>query len=380
VSEVLMRSEEVLDFDRLLAPIPGEHAVGVDLRADSSPTSPYYAVKDARNAARAEERRAIMESEASPNSVDWRPVLQLSSQALAQRAKDLEVVAYLIEALVRKHGFAGLRDGFRVARELVEQFWDGLYPLPDEEGMETRVAPLTGLNGEDADGTLIAPIYQVPITEGSDAGPYSTADYKQALAIKQIADEAARAKRLERGGVSLENFEKAVIQTPARFFGTLVQDLTACAEEFTRLCGVLDEKCDSKAPPSSNIRGALAFCLETVQHVARDKLQTLIEAPPPSPEEDGAAAGEAPAAAGEAVSADTIRTRDDAFRLLLKVADFFHRTEPHTPVSYTLEQAVRWGRMQLPELLAELIPDNESRQQFFKQVGIRVASTPPAEE
>ena len=33
----------------------------------------------------------------------------------------------------------------------MEQFWDGIYPLPDEDGLATRVAPLTGLNGEDAD-------------------------------------------------------------------------------------------------------------------------------------------------------------------------------------------------------------------------------------
>jgi type VI secretion system protein ImpA len=69
-----------------------------------------------------------------------------------------------------------------------------------------------------------------------------------------------------------------------------------------------------------------------------------------------------------------IRDREDAFQTLLKVADFFRRTEPHTPVSYALEQAVRWGRMALPELLAELIPDEQPRVTLFKQVGIR----PPA--
>ena len=39
-------------------------------------------------------------------------------------------------------------------RELAENFWDGLYPLPDEDGILTRVAPLAGLNGVEADGVL----------------------------------------------------------------------------------------------------------------------------------------------------------------------------------------------------------------------------------
>jgi type VI secretion system protein ImpA len=364
-----MPSAPVLEFAELLAPIPGEQPAGVDLRADSSPTSPYYGVKDARNAARAEERRAIMDGEQSPNGVDWRPVLQLSTQALAQRAKDLEIVAYLIEALVRKHGFAGLRDGFRLARELVEQFWDGLYPLPDEEGLETRVAPLTGLNGDDAEGTLIGPIGQVPLTQGDSVGPFAYHHYQQAMALGQVHDESAREARVQEGAVSMTMFERAVAETPADFFVELVDDLKQCQEEFGQLGQVLDEKCGSKAPPTSSIRTALAACLETITALARDKLAS---APPP---EQPATADGAPVPAtadGQVAATGTVRTREDAFRLLLQVADFFRRTEPHTPVSYALEQAVRWGRMTLPELLSELIPDDSPRFQFFKQVGIPV--------
>src|SRR2546425_1256477 len=152
-----MPSPEVLDFERLLAPIAEDAPTGADLRADPSPTSLYYAIKDARSTARAAERQMVGGEEGS-SGADWRPVLQHGTKALAEKTKDLEITAYLIEALVRLHGFAGLRDGFRLARELGERYWDGLYPVPDEEGVATRVAPLTGLNGEDADGTLIAPI------------------------------------------------------------------------------------------------------------------------------------------------------------------------------------------------------------------------------
>src|SRR5581483_9147750 len=158
-----MASQEVLDFSQLLLPITGDGPAGEDLRADASPNSLYYLVKDARSAARAAERQIVMEDEPSARP-DWRPVFYHAVKALAERSKDLEITAYLIEALVRLYGFAGLRDGFRLARGLIEQFWDGLYPLPDEEGLATRVAPLTSLNGDDAEGTLIAPIALVPLT------------------------------------------------------------------------------------------------------------------------------------------------------------------------------------------------------------------------
>ena len=73
--------------------------------------------------------------------------------------------------------------------------------------------------------------------------------------------------------------------------------------------------------------------------------------------------------------ADVIRSREEALAGLLRVADFFRRTEPHSFLSYTLEQVIRWGRTPLPELLVELIGNEDTRRELFKQVGIK----PPAE-
>jgi type VI secretion system protein ImpA len=373
-----MASAEILEFATLLEPIPGDNPTGADLRADGSPSSPYYGVKDARSQARAAERQIVMDGEETANSPDWRPVMQRGVQVLSQKSKDLEVTAYLIEGLVRLHGFPGLRDGFRLARELVERYWDGLYPQPDEDGLLTRVAPLAGLNGGDSEGTLIQPIAKIPLTEGSSAGPYTQNDFQKAAALARVADPEARQKQEAQAGMSLERFEKAVAETPADFFANLVDDLTQCQEEFTRLTALLDEKCGSNSPPSSNIRAALAACLDTVNSTARDKL--LQARPPAAGEEAAAAAGEAGAAQGNGaagVPAGAIRNRDEAFSTLLKLAEFFRRTEPHNPVSYALEQAVRWGRMTLPEFLSEMIGEEGMRSTLFKHVGIN--PTPPAE-
>ena len=40
-----MPSPDVLDFAKLLAPIPGDKPVGEDLRANAGPNSLYYNVK-----------------------------------------------------------------------------------------------------------------------------------------------------------------------------------------------------------------------------------------------------------------------------------------------------------------------------------------------
>lgn len=377
-----MASSETLDFDRLLAPISEDSPGGAELKEDASLSAVFYEIKDAREAARTAERQmlqaAMFGDEGEMESVDrpdWRKVEDSAIEALAEKSKDLWVAAWLIEAQTRRHGFAGLRDGFRLARELAERFWDGIHPRPDEDdGYAHTVAQLTGLNGDDADGALIAPIEAIAIVEGAD-GPLSSADYRQASELEQITDPERREQRISQGAVTIQDFDRAVAQTSPEYFRELLEDIRQAEEEFAKLGEVLEPRCGKDeygypaAPPTSNIRNAMAECRERVMSIARHLLDdaSAEESSSESEEEGGeiatVAGAKTPATGGS-------MTREDAFRALLQVADFFRRTEPHSPVSYALEQAVRWGRMSLSDLMSELISDESAREEMFRRVGI----------
>lgn len=366
-----MASPEVIDFEKLLAPIAGENPAGMDLRTDPTPNSPYYAIKDARNRARADERRLEEDPEGSDAKPDWKPVLQLAQQTLAEKSKDLEVTAYLVEALVRAHALAGLRDGFRLLREYCDQYWDqGLYPLPDEDGVETRVYPLTGLNGADAVGTLIGPIQHVKITEGKSDLPLAYFQYKQACDVAGLPPDQQE-RRIEQGAVSLEKFMAAVAESSADFYAALKEDIEQCVDEFYKLSEVLDNRCGSAAPPTSNIRNALQDVREAVERISKDKFPSAESAADAAGDAAAGNGGAASGSASTAVPVGAVRSRDDAFRVLGQVAEYFRKNEPHSPISFAIEQIVRWGRMPLPLLLSELIPDTTARDQLFKWVGIK---------
>ncbi len=380
-----MPSQDVLDFAKLLAPIPGDAPVGVDLRVNAGPNSTYYQVKDGRNTARATERRIEggVDDAAPP---DWKIVVTTATKALSESTKDLELTAYLIEALCRTHGFAGLRDGFKLAAGLVEQFWDGIYPTPDEEGIPTRVAPLAGLNGDDAEGTLVAPINRITLTESASHGRLTHANYLQAVATSKTIDPKAKEKKIAAGAMNMELFQKAVEETPAPFYRTLHDDLTAAIEEFGKLGKVLDAKAGTAAPPTSAIRSALENVLGAVNDVAKGKLAVTMKkaAETPAAESDGkggtAEANGKPREDEQGEKLPTLRNRDDALNALLQIGEYFRRIEPHSPVPFAVEQAVRWARMSLPDLMAELIPDDGPRKALFKQVGIRAAEPAAKEE
>jgi type VI secretion system protein ImpA len=369
-----MASPELLNFSQLCTPIAGDNPAGKSLREDFSLRSSYQAIKDAQKAARDAERAAIREegggdlqARLASCRAAWKPVLELADKITAEESKDLQVVSWWIEGLLRVHGFAGVRDGSRLARELVEAFWEQIYPLPDEEeGIATRVGPLAGLNGVDSDGVLVSPLMNLPITAAGSLRAMSLVDYQQANDLERIQDPSRRAQRVQDGAITLEAFQKTVAETSTEFFKELLEDVAACAAEFDKLSAVLDEKCgDSHAPPSSNIRNALAAVREQVEQFLRSRgaLEPNPPSPPaPLPEGEGR---HAPSANG----AGPIGTRDDAFRTMMQVADFFRRSEPQSPIPYMLEQAVRWGKMPLAELLKEML--SESVPESLRLVGIR---------
>lgn len=333
-------SNSVFDLSLLLAPITPQQAAGKDLRNDPL----YYAIKDARAAARAIERQQMQGTSVSAQP-DWRKVYQLAIEALTTQTKDLEIAVWLTEALLREQGFAGLREGFQLIRELISHYWDEIYPLPDEDGLVTRLAPLVGLNGEEAEGTLIAPLALVPLTQGRSVGPFALWQYQQA---------AKHGQRSMVGAVSLEMIATAISETPMEFLRAQVMHLENSITEYQQLNQILAEKSGADAPPSSRITAQLQACLDCLKNVIPTSAPPMIEK-----------------VNEEKNSMPEVKTtREQIFQSLLQAADFFRRSEPHSPLPYLLERAVRWGKMPLPQLLQELVKDEQALGQIYRLTGM----------
>jgi type VI secretion system protein ImpA len=364
-----MSTGQVLDLEALLAPLSPEAPSGVDLRQDNSAQSIYYRLKDLRSTARAAERRVDAGEESDPAQAEWRQLFDLTREALTKQSKDLEVACWLIEALVRRHGFAGLRDGLVLVCGLFENFADNLHSLQDEEGLETFLAPLTGLNGLDGEGTLIQPIRKVPVTSGGEK-PYAFFHYTQGEDLDRLTDDAAKQRRIAAGVLTIQQFEQALRTSPKDFLRAMLGDLSEALAALDKLSGLLSEKYASDAPPTSRVRATLADVHDLVRSRTRDIL-------PPEP--DAANAGDATkgdqaetqAGNGAVRVPGMVGGREEALQTLAKISDFFKRTEPHSTIAFTLDDVVRRARMTLPELLAELLPDESARRTFLISAGIR---------
>ncbi|RLU01771.1 type VI secretion system protein TssA [Ketobacter sp.] len=370
-----MASPHIIDIDELLQPLSEDTPQGVDIREDASANPLYYQVKDARNTARAAERASLFDPDEAANVLNaWRPILDLAPTILKEHSKDLEVACWLTEALIRFHDFPGLRDGFALSKRLVEQYWDGLYPEPDEDGIETKVAPLAGLNGDSGEGTLLAPIRNALITTESSTGAFSYWQYQQARDAAKIADADKRKEKEDTLGFTLASIETAVAEAAPDFYVNLVEDLEQGIADFKAMNDTLRQHCKHEAPPFSLILETLEEILRAVRFLAKDKLAAAAPEEQ-SVTEQAADAGTAlapTAGAASAGAAGPIANREDALRRLEEVAQFFRRTEPHTPLVTGIERLVRWGRMPMNELILELVPDATARAFYQHLTGAKL--------
>lgn len=375
-------SIDAINTNELLAPISADAPSGTDPRADPSPKSLYYRVKDSRNAARSAERSAV--EIGGPPPEEWDDVVEAAIEVLANHAKDLEIATWLIEGLVRTRGFAGLRDGLLVLRGIVTEYWETCFPVIDEDGIEGKVSCVAGLSGSGAVGTLIQPIRLVPITQGS-TDSYSLWSFEQANELEKITNEERKQQRIDKGAVTKADFLRSVSETPARYFVELTGTIKQCLEILAELDAAFDAVAGNDAPPLSGLRDLLQEIDGSVRHVAIDKIASVaVESVGADlmPDEETTAAvisgGAGPTGAAPRPTG-SYSTREEALADLSRIALHFRRTEPHSPLSYTLDDAVRRARLPLPELLAELVGDSSQVKLILHAAGIKSSGEAPSE-
>ncbi|MBS7706451.1 type VI secretion system protein TssA [Chelatococcus asaccharovorans] len=361
-----------LDIATIVAPLAGEAPAGADLRADGALSASYHMLRDARAAARAAERRAVYEEEdVDAGRVEatqaWRGVAAQAAQLLGETSKDLEVAAWLSEALLRLRGFQGLRDGFRVIAGLVDSFWDDLHPLPDGDGLQRRLSAVAGLNGEGTEGAIIAPIRMVPLIP-SMGGAFTLWHYQCAARIERLTPVAAREAAMAEAGFSLEDIVSAARALPANERHEIFSAIVEAHAAVQAAGAALDRAAGEAAPSLRQIVDVLEEAREACRYLGLAPEGGVIATA------DNAPVGSTPSSGDSCRPADGVyASREAALAEILSIAAYLRRIEPHSLISYTLEEAVRRARLPLIDLLPELIPDGQARRRFLMAAGVRQA-------
>jgi type VI secretion system protein ImpA len=341
-----MPSAPVIDVDALLAPIPGDQPAG---------TSVPFDVREQLEKARKEEDPAdyAPDDPRRPEKLvraDWPAIVRLAQIVLTKTSKDLQVSARLLEALVRQHGFTGLRDGLRLLRALIEQCWDRLQPeLEDPPDLDVRAAPFNWLDDPDRGARFPNTVRSVPlVTEGST--PFGWHQWRQSE-----SDQAAR-----------DTFEKAIRALSWEQCQALAEDLGEARSQLAALVKALDARMGPAAPALTNLREAVEACATLAGQIMQRK------GPPPA---NGQAANGAPAVTTDGSAAPApasfASTRAEVYHQLAQAAARLQQLEPHSPIPYLVQRAVELGALPFPELIRALIREPSVLSELNRELGIQ---------
>jgi type VI secretion system protein ImpA len=356
---------ELIDFARVLAPLSETEPCGVDLRWDTL----YDEIKRARQ----QRDTAAFEGERAAEP-DWHFVVDKGSELLSTRTKDLQIAGWLTEALLHLYGFAGVRDGLKVINGLIENFWEDVYPRPDEGDWEPRIGPLLWLTEPDRGAKLANLLREVPLAPNTsgDGEVYGYVYWESRSPKGGSDDYNAATRRTEEAARRAKQFDDAVAAAPRDYYFSLHEALQGCQAEVARLDAGLDQRLGREAPGTTAIRESLTACSDLVKRLMRSKGISLEPAGEAAAGEGatGELAATAENGAVRAGAAGPLTSREDAFRRLQEVAEFLRRTEPQSPVPYLIERAIAWGQMPFERLLQEMIKDSSVLGQVIELLGI----------
>lgn len=347
-----------LQLDRLLAPLPGAQPCGEDMLFSAE----FDRIQDARRF----DDPSLDQGDwvTDIKEADWREVIDTSTALLSDRTKDLRLAVWLTEALSKEHGFAGLRDGYSLTASLCSEYWDHLHPLIDADDAEYRTGSVAWLAGRSSQL-----VREIPLVEAA-AGGFTYVDWDVATHLAEaIRRDPEQAHELSQGKTTLEQFEAARRATPTAFYTALHADVTACGEALQRLSDVLDARAGDHAPSFRQAREALETVRALVERfVGKPVVKPDTPEATPQTQHDGHAV-HTPTST-EAVNHGPIRTRAQALAQLREVADFFRRTEPHSPVAYLAARAAKWGDMPLHAWLRTVVKDDATLSQIEELLGV----------
>jgi type VI secretion system protein ImpA len=353
----------MIDIEALLTPISDAAPAGDDLRMRPS---------DITFEKLAEHRTEVSSDEdfgGEGREANWPAAIRLCTEALTGESKDVELAVKLTEATTRIAGFDGLAEGLRLTRELLDKFWSQIHPGVDPDDGEIilpiRARSLTWLGSSD---DFLRSVKECPVMSWENGPSFSWHHYQTCDLVderQRQAEQEGYQDLIDAGFLGSEDWNGRIGSVdPTAIRGTLAT-IRGAQDELSQLRARCDELFSDEAP---SFVGLGELLLE-IREYLEDRLPEEVAAVELSA--DGAVDADGAPVQVVQQGGGPISGREDALRRLSEVADYFTRTEPHSPIAYMVQRTVRWGHMPLADLLEEIVKDDSVLANIWDTLGIQ---------
>jgi type VI secretion system protein ImpA len=353
----------MIQIDTLLQPIDDAHPSGHDLRLEPGDLT-FERLRELRTAV-----DPALDESGEGREPDWRSAIELCEQVLREQSKDLEVVVALAEAVVRSEGLPELAGVVELLRRTLESYWDTLHPGYDaEDGAISLPLRARWLAWLDSAKGFIAAVKQAPLAV-SAAGPARCwRDHEMSETVDDISLSAERRQELsEAGYISGAQWKASLAAIPEAQLQDAASSLARSADELRAIDSFCRERFDAQGEDAPDFVNLISL-LDSIREYLEERLGGAAV-------QSGSEYETAPAALstpGSPTAHGPIASRQQALRQLQEVADFFRRSEPHSPISYLIARAVKWGGMPLDQLFRDVVRDDAVIGHIWETLGLDV--------
>lgn len=385
-------------LQKLKEPVNEQQYYGTYIKLDRQA---FRALRNVYNEANSAARKLLQTpdeselDELNENNINsWKRLSDQLCETFQKQTKDIELLSWLmVSQLYLDDTLIGFKNTLDLLNTLLTEHFDELNPVIPEasikaqdeagkirESLDFKMAAFSQMVGiGENDSILYAPMSQVRLLGNVSYFTYQSAEMK---------GECPKLR---------EDLKKDV-SANADKYKTTIETLKQCKTLCNDIYVLLGSKCQPSGVQTPNfmfIINHLDRILKSVGFLTgfsiEDKKEQTAEEPvqdnnASSPAEPQTAAVQTVAVqtAGvvnnsqsfELLSKNSEVTREQVFEELANIAKYFRSTEPHSPVSYLIEKAIRWGHLSLPELLNELISDQaDTKNRIFTIAGLQEGGT-----
>ncbi len=340
-----MESTYVVDVSHLLNPVSDETPHGEDLEYDAE-------FLELERLALGQPERQMGQSVIAAEPPDWRQVRERASD-LFVRSKDLRLASLYLQSAIALEGLNGLAQGLTLVRELLTQYWVGVYPQLDADDDNDPTIRINALNALSAEPVIVL-LREASITRSRAFGAVSIRAALNAADLQRFASET----------LSPEQLRGAFLDTDAELLNSTRVALDEAAAALADIEGLLSDRVGS----------AQSANLESLKQVLRHTRQIFNDQAPVAGDDSSYSeemsaysdaaddASSAPPAARQAPAAPgRIASRDDVLRTLDRLLEYYAQHEPSSPVPVLLTRAQKLVTADFAEIVRNLIPDGMSQ-------------------
>lgn len=294
--------------------------------------------------------------EAEPKHADWQEVEKLCLEVLCNKSKDIQIIAWFMEAYQQQKGINGLLVSTRILLDFVKKFWENAYPQKDEDSEQTYRTNIIE--------AMLRSLQTIVITEPLEelkilfSQPPSLAKCYEADSLEKNSKRGGAAaealqKALENGLINMERVRKAFHEVQKSIGQSKVELIEKSIANLTEIEKIIKDSVGDNAPRFSEFIDHLTELSGLYKLCSRENT----EQPENSDKKEitkGLSEGEISSDESQNNDDQKVADRSGVYKAIRDISSFLFELDPHSPSPVLLKIIGDWENKNLAEIITEL--------------------------